>query len=95
MEQVQKLQDEMAEATSKAGDPDAPMKIKQLEEEIATMRKKCEDAAEAMRKKCEDAAEAGANFMRIMPPQFHSSLLGHIYIPNVTHMTRIIIPCYE
>ena len=71
--------------------PDAPMKIKQLEGEIADLRSK----SAQMYTVCEQAVEAGANFTRIMPPQLPLSLLGHIYTSNVTHMLRIIIPCFQ
>ena len=85
------LQDSVAAAHSTAGDPDAPMKIKQLEGEIADLRSK----SAQMYTVCEQAVEAGANFTRIMPPQLPLSLLGHIYTSNVTHMLRIIIPCFQ
>jgi hypothetical protein len=64
------------------------------ESEIADMQRKRAKDLEALPALIE-GMEAGANFTRIMPPQFHLSLLGHIYTSNVTHMLRIIIPCFQ
>ena len=91
LSEIRELQDSKAAAHSTAGDPDAPMKIKQLEGEIADLRSQ----SAQMYTVCEQAVEAGANFTRIMPPQLPLSLLGHIYTSNVTHMLRIIIPCFQ
>ena len=90
LSQLKELKDGMAAACSQAaqaGDTDAPMKIKKLEGRIADLQRKHAEDLEGL--------EAGANFTRIMPPEFHLSLLGHIYTSNVTHMLRIIIPCFQ
>jgi len=79
LSQLKELKDGMAAAGSQAaeaGDPDKPMKIKQLEGELADLQRKHDENLEALPALVE-SLEAGANFTRIMPPQFHLSLLGH------------------
>ena len=82
LSQLKELKDGMAanaaacSQAAEAGAPDAPMKIKQLQDELADLQRRHNEDLVALPALYE-GLEAGANFTRIMPPQFHLSLLGH------------------